>query len=60
MNCVVALLPASTTRVESLGETLKLPPWLEGKRGAIEEFVPPIVLHHQEGEAAPFKKEKLR
>jgi glyoxalase family protein len=33
--------------VETLGETLKLPPWLEKKRAAIEEFVPPIVLHHQ-------------
>lgn len=33
--------------VETLGETLKLPTWLEKKRAAIEEFVPPIVLHHQ-------------
>jgi glyoxalase family protein len=32
---------------ETLGEMLKLPPWLEKKREAIEEFVPPIVLHHQ-------------
>ncbi len=33
--------------VETLGEALKLPPWLERKREAIEGFVPPIVLHHQ-------------
>jgi glyoxalase family protein len=38
---------ASDEPVETLGETLKLPPWLEKKRAAIEEFVPPIVLHHQ-------------
>jgi glyoxalase family protein len=34
-------------RMETLGETLKLPPWLERKREAIEEFVPQIVLHHK-------------
>ena len=34
---------ATDEPVETLGETLKLPPWLEGKRAAIEEFVPPII-----------------
>jgi glyoxalase family protein len=38
---------ATDEAVETLGEALKLPPWLERKREAIEEFVPPIVLHHQ-------------
>jgi len=31
--------------IESLGETLKLPPWLESRRSTIEKIVPPITLH---------------
>ena len=38
---------ATDEPLETLGEALKLPPWLEPKREAIEEFVPPIVLHYQ-------------
>jgi glyoxalase family protein len=33
--------------IESLGEALKLPPWLEPKRDAIEKVLPAITLHHQ-------------
>lgn len=33
--------------LESLGEGLKLPPWLEPKRAAIEKVLPAITLHHQ-------------
>jgi glyoxalase family protein len=33
--------------VGSLGESLKLPPWLESKRSVIERIVLPITLHHQ-------------
>jgi glyoxalase family protein len=33
--------------LETLGETLKLPPWLQPKRSAIEKVLPPITLHHQ-------------
>jgi glyoxalase family protein len=36
--------------VESLGETLKLPPWLEPKRRLIERTLPPIQLHKPAGE----------
>lgn len=32
--------------LESLGESLRLPPWLESKRAAIERTLPPIMLHH--------------
>jgi glyoxalase family protein len=32
--------------VESLGETLKLPPWLEPQRSRLERMLPPIELHH--------------
>jgi glyoxalase family protein len=31
--------------VETLGETLKLPPWLEVRRDRIEKVLPPIQLH---------------
>ena len=31
--------------VEKLGETLKLPPWLEASRKRIEQVLPPIRLH---------------
>lgn len=34
---------------ETLGETLKLPPWLEPQRSRIEAVIPPIVLHHRRG-----------
>ena len=30
---------------ESLGETLKLPPWLEPQRSRVERMLPPIALH---------------
>jgi glyoxalase family protein len=33
--------------LESLGESLKLPPWLESERGAIERVLPSISLHYQ-------------
>jgi glyoxalase family protein len=33
--------------LELLGESLKLPPWLESERGAIENVLPPISLHYQ-------------
>ncbi len=33
--------------LESLGESLKIPPWLESRRLVIENLVPPITLHHQ-------------
>ena len=32
--------------VESLGETLKLPPWLEPQRARVERALPAIELHH--------------
>jgi glyoxalase family protein len=32
---------------ETLGEALKLPPWLESRRNVIENLVPPITLHTQ-------------
>jgi glyoxalase family protein len=32
---------------ESLGEALKLPPWLESRREIIERVLSPISLHHQ-------------
>jgi glyoxalase family protein len=35
--------------LETLGETLKLPPWLQAKRSVIEKVLPPITLHHQRG-----------
>lgn len=33
--------------IETLGEGLKLPPWLEGRRNVIENLVQPITLHYQ-------------
>jgi glyoxalase family protein len=30
---------------ETLGEALKLPPWLEGRRPAVERALPPLTLH---------------
>ncbi len=33
--------------VASLGEALKLPPWLESKRDVIEKVLPAITLHYQ-------------
>jgi len=33
--------------VESLGEALKLPEWLESKRDVIEKLLPTITLHYQ-------------
>jgi glyoxalase family protein len=33
--------------IESLGEALKVPPWLEPKRAFIEKVLPPITLHYQ-------------
>ena len=33
--------------IESLGEALKLPSWLEPKRNFIEKALPPITLHYQ-------------
>ena len=33
--------------VEHLGESLKLPSWLESKRDRIEKIIPPITLHFQ-------------
>ena len=33
--------------IESLGEALKVPPWLEPKRAFIEKVLPPIALHYQ-------------
>jgi glyoxalase family protein len=33
--------------LETLGEALNLPPWLESKRSIIEKALPPITLHHQ-------------
>ncbi|MCU1312442.1 MAG: Glyoxalase/bleomycin resistance protein/dioxygenase, partial [Acidobacteriaceae bacterium] len=33
--------------IESLGEALKLPPWLEPKRALIERSLPALTLHHQ-------------
>lgn len=33
--------------LESLGEALKLPPWLESRRNVIENLVEPITLHYQ-------------
>jgi glyoxalase family protein len=35
--------------LETLGEALKLPPWLETKRTTIEKVLPPITLHHERG-----------
>jgi glyoxalase family protein len=35
--------------LEALGEALKLPPWLEANRSAIEKALPPITLHYQRG-----------
>ncbi|QHN04685.1 ring-cleaving dioxygenase [Granulicella sp. WH15] len=35
--------------IESLGEALKLPPWLEPKRSVIEKILPEITLHYQRG-----------
>lgn len=32
---------------ETLGEALKLPPWLEAKRSVIERVLPPITLHQR-------------
>lgn len=34
-------------KLETLGDALKLPPWLESKRSVIEKVLPPITLHHQ-------------
>ena len=34
--------------VETMGESLKLPPWLEPRRSALEKVLPPLVLHKQE------------
>jgi glyoxalase family protein len=31
--------------IESLGEGLKLPPWLEHQRSRVERMLPPITLH---------------
>ncbi len=31
--------------IESLGEALKLPPWLERQRSRVERMLPPIELH---------------
>jgi glyoxalase family protein len=31
--------------IESLGETLKLPPWLERQRSRVERALPAITLH---------------
>jgi glyoxalase family protein len=36
---------ATDETVATLGETLKLPPWLESKRKHIEQILPPIELH---------------
>jgi glyoxalase family protein len=36
--------------LESLGESLKLPPWLEKHRTAIERALPPIAMPHLRGE----------
>jgi glyoxalase family protein len=33
--------------IDSLGESLKLPSWLESKRSIIERVLPPITLHYQ-------------
>lgn len=33
--------------LETLGESLKLPPWLESQRDAIEQVLPSISLHYQ-------------
>lgn len=33
--------------LESLGEALKLPPWLESRRDTIEHVLPSVTLHHQ-------------
>lgn len=33
--------------LETLGESLKLPPWLEAERAAIEKVLPAISLHYQ-------------
>jgi glyoxalase family protein len=35
--------------IESLGEALKLPPWLEPRRSQVEAALPPIVLHKASG-----------
>ncbi|RXH58611.1 ring-cleaving dioxygenase [Granulicella sibirica] len=37
--------------VESMGEALKLPPWLEKSRGVIEQRLPVITLHKEKVEA---------
>lgn len=41
--------------IESLGEALKLPPWLEKQRGKIERMLAPIMLHNrrQASEGSP-------
>jgi glyoxalase family protein len=36
--------------IESLGEALKLPPWLENQRSRLELRLPPIRLHHRQPE----------
>jgi glyoxalase family protein len=36
--------------LESLGEALKLPPWLESRRSALESALPPIEMPHQSAE----------
>jgi len=33
--------------LETLGESLRIPPWLEPQRAAIESVLPPISLHYQ-------------
>ena len=37
--------------IESLGEALKLPPWLEPQRARVEEALPRIELHKATGVA---------
>jgi glyoxalase family protein len=41
---------ATDEPLESLGEKLQLPPWLEPKRSRIEEILPPIKLHKPVGD----------
>jgi glyoxalase family protein len=36
--------------IESLGEALKLPPWLEKQRSRVEDLLPPIRLNHRKRE----------
>ena len=36
--------------IESLGQALKLPPWLENQRSRVERLLPPIRLNHPQGE----------